>query len=265
MARIGIIGLGTLGSAMARRLLGARHEVVGYNRTAAKAAALEADGLTVAARPEDACDTDLVLSVLLNDAAVEDVLLAGAPFRSSAATHVSVSTIGVPLVGKLAAHHAANGQRFVSAPVFGRPEAALAGTMVVACAGSDDAVNASRAILEAFGRVEVIGTDPAAANVAKMAGNFLMASAVQSLREALALVEAGGGDRKQFADIVAAALFPTSFYERFGSMLATQGGDAPAVNPFANSARLSGQTAADLGVAAPLARTLAAALATPLS
>jgi 3-hydroxyisobutyrate dehydrogenase-like beta-hydroxyacid dehydrogenase len=98
-----------------------------------------------------------------------------------------------------------------------------------------------------------------------MAGNFLMASAVQSLREALELADAAGGERQQFVDIVTTALFPTSFYQRFGEVLAAQGSDAPAINPFANSARLIARTSRELSVPTPLADALAAALDRPLT
>ncbi len=260
MAEIGIIGLGALGAAMAARLLAKGHTVVGYNRTAEKAHALRDSGLQVARDAKEAASAAIVFSVLLNDAAVHELLLDGFPFSNDETTHVSVSTIGIPVVRALQARHDEAGHRFVSAPVFGRPQQALEGALVVACGGTDDAVAHCRPVLEDLGQVAQVGTAPEAANVAKMAGNFLMASAVQSLREAMALVDAAGIDRGQFADIVSTALFPTSFYRRFGALIAEQGSNAAAVNPFANSARLSGETAADLGLAAPLTATLADAL-----
>ncbi|NQV82046.1 MAG: NAD(P)-dependent oxidoreductase [Alphaproteobacteria bacterium] len=265
MARIGFIGLGALGSAMARRALAAGHDAVGFNRSTAKVSALADSGLVAVATAAAACDADIVFSVLLDDDAARAVLVDGQPFSGrTGVTHVSVSTISVPLVRQIGAAHAAAGQAFIAAPLFGRPDNVLAGTAVLAVGGEARAIASCRNVLESFGRVDVIGSDPGAANAVKMAGNFLMASAVQSLREALALAEAAGADRQQFVDIVTTALFPASFYQRFGALIAAQGSNAPAINPFANSARLVDQTSHDLGVIAPLAGALAAALANAL-
>lgn len=266
MARIGFIGLGALGSAMARRALEAGHDAIGFNRSPAKATALADTGLRVASSAAEACDADIVFSVLLDEKAVRQVLLERDPFSDRrGAIHVSVSTIGVPLVRALAAGHAAAGQPFISSPVFGRPEEVQAGSALLAVGGDARAIDSCRPVLSCFGRVEVVGPDPGSANAVKMAGNFLMASAVQSLREALRLAEAAGADRQQFADIVTTALFPVSFYERFGGLIARQGSGAPAINPFANSARLMAQTSREFGIATPLADTLGDALARPLA
>jgi len=265
MAKIGFIGLGALGAAMAERVLAQGHEVVGFNRSPEKVAALVPLGLKPAATAAAACDADMVISVLLDDAAVETVLVTDDPFGDAAATlHVSVSTISVPLVHALARRHAAAGQAFVSAPVFGRPDAIRDASAVIAVGGAAEAIERCREVLGSCGTLANVGPDPGTANAVKMAGNFLMASAVQSLREALLLAEAAGGDRQQFVDIVTTALFPTSFYQRFGGLLAAQGSDAPAINPFANSARLIARTSQELSVAAPLADALADALDRPL-
>ena len=190
----------------------------------------------------------------------------GFPFRDNpTATHVLVSTISVPLARDLARLHAEQGQAFVSAPVFGHPDNIHAANAVIAVSGAPESITRCHDVLASFGNVAVIGSDPGAANAVKMAGNSLMASAVQSLREALPLAEAAGGDRQQFIDIVTTALFPTSFYERFGGLLAAQGGNAPTINPFANSARLIVQTSLDLSVPTPLADALASALDHPIT
>lgn len=205
----------------------------------------------------------MVLSVLLDDAAAQQVLIDAFPFRRPTTVHVSVSTISVERVHALARRHAEAGQPFVSAPVFGRPDAARRGALLVGCAGSEAAMAQARPVLEPLGTVVPMGEDPATANVVKMAGNLLMASAVQSLREATALVTAAKGSPDQFAETVVETLFPTSFYRRFAAHIAESGG-AP-MNPFANSARLSAETAEALGVSAPLAATLRRALKAPMT
>ena len=261
MLKIGFIGLGNLGTAMAQRVMSRGHEVIGFNRSRTKAAALADAGLKQAATVEAVCAADIVFSVLLDDAAVKEVLVDGFPFHDNpAAIHVSVSTISVPLVRDLADLHEEQGQAFVSAPVFGRPDNIHSANAVMAVSGAPEAITHCHDVLAYFGSVAVIGSDPGTANAVKMAGNFLMASAVQSLREALSLAEAAGGDRQQFIDIVTSALFPTSFYERFGGLLAAQGNNAPALNPFANSAQLITQASRDLSVRMPLADALASTL-----
>jgi len=266
MTQIGFIGLGALGSAMAQRVLAAGYDTVGFNRSTAKATALATTGLRVASSAAEACDADIVFSVLSDEIAVRQVLLESDPFSGQRrAIHVSVSTIGVPLVRALAAGHAAAGQSFLSSPVFGRPETVLAGSALLAVGGDALAIDACRSVLACFGRVEVVGPDPGSANAVKMAGNFLMASAVQSLREAITIAEAAGADRQQFVDMVTSTLFPVSFYERFGGLIARRGSNAPAINPFANSARLVAQTSRELGAATPLADTLAEALSRSLA
>jgi 3-hydroxyisobutyrate dehydrogenase-like beta-hydroxyacid dehydrogenase len=265
MAKIGMIGLGALGTAMAECLLAAGHTVVGFNRTPEKATALAERGLQSVDSAAAASAADIVFSVLLDDAAARAVLWEADPFEGTDALHVSVSTIGLPIVRDLAHRHAARGQAFVSAPVFGRPDNVRDASAVIAVGGAPSAVDQCRAALACCGQVAVVGADPGAANAIKMAGNFLMASAVQSLREALELADAAGGDRQQFVDIVTTALFPTSFYQRFGGVMAAQGSDAPAINPFANSARLIARTSRALSVPTPLADALADALDRPLT
>ena len=137
MARIGVVGLGAMGQAIARRLLQTGHTVMGFNRTRSKAEALEPDGLVIADTLADACAADFVLNVLWDDAAVEEVLLPDGELFSAGRDlcHISVSTLSIPLARTLADKHRALGQSFVAAPVFGRPEDAPGGNLVVLTGG----------------------------------------------------------------------------------------------------------------------------------
>ncbi len=150
---------------MAANLLKAGHEVTVYNRTPSKAQALLAQGARYAAQPADACGGDAVITMLADDGAVESVVFGDAGVIRSLrprAIHVSSSTISVALSEKMAAAHAAAGQRFVSAPVFGRPDAAAAGKLFVAVAGAPDAVDESMPLLEAIGQKTFrFGNNPA--------------------------------------------------------------------------------------------------------
>jgi 3-hydroxyisobutyrate dehydrogenase-like beta-hydroxyacid dehydrogenase len=140
--RIGFIGLGQMGSGMAANLLAAGHDVLAYNRSQDKVAALADRGAVPAQTVADACAADVVISMLANDQAVEAVTFGDAGIVASLrpkAIHVSSSTISVALAERLTAAHADAGQRFVSAPVFGRPEAAEAAKLFVVAAGDGEA------------------------------------------------------------------------------------------------------------------------------
>ena len=140
--RIGFIGLGNMGAGMAANLLKAGHEVTAYNRSQDKVAALAEQGATPAATVAEACDGDIVISMLANDDAVEAVTFgdrtASLASLRPGATHVSSSTISVALAERLTDAHAEAGQGFVAAPVFGRPEAAAAAKLFVVAAGATD-------------------------------------------------------------------------------------------------------------------------------
>src|SRR5271168_1832184 len=142
--RVGLIGLGQMGSGMAANLLKGGHEVIVYNRTPSKAQALVELGARSAALVADACQGDAVITMLADDHAVESVVFGDTGVISNLgknAIHISCSTISVALSETMAAMHAASGKRFVSAPVFGRPDAAAAGRLFVAVAGVPDAVD----------------------------------------------------------------------------------------------------------------------------
>jgi 3-hydroxyisobutyrate dehydrogenase-like beta-hydroxyacid dehydrogenase len=133
--KVGLIGLGNMGSGMASNLLKGGHEVTVYNRTPSKAQALVAQGARYAAQVADACRGEAVVTMLADDGSVEGVIFGDAGVISNlrkGGMHISSSTISVGLSEKMTAAHAANGQRFVSAPVFGRPDAAAAGKLFVA-------------------------------------------------------------------------------------------------------------------------------------
>jgi 3-hydroxyisobutyrate dehydrogenase-like beta-hydroxyacid dehydrogenase len=222
--KVGFIGLGQMGSAMASNLLKAGHEVTVYNRSRDKADALAGAGAKVAASPAAACDNEAVFTMLANDDALSAVvdgeqgLLAG---LGRNAIHISASTISVALSERLAGEHATAGQRFVAAPVFGRPEAAAAAKLFVVAAGAKDAVEAVSPLFDAIGqRTFVVSEEPKAANLVKLSGNFLIASVIESLGEAMALTEKGGIDRHQYLDILTSTLFSAPIYKTYGGLIA---------------------------------------------
>ncbi len=180
--KVGFIGLGHMGTGMAANLLRAGHEVTVYNRTPGKAQGLVAQGARAAAGVADACGGDAVVTMLADDGAVEGAVFGEKGVIGSlgkGAIHVSMSTISVALSERLTAAHANAGQRFVAAPVFGRPEMAAAAKLFIVAAGAPDAVDACLPLFEAMGQKTFpIGDQPKAANLVKLSGNFLSASVI---------------------------------------------------------------------------------------
>ncbi len=227
--RVAFIGLGRMGLPMAANVLRAGHRLTVYNRTASRADALAAEGAAVAATPAGAArGAEVLVTMLADDSAVESVLFGddGATAPEGAfgalprgAAHVSMSTIGVALSRRLAARHAAAGHDYLAAPVFGRPEAAEAGRLRPVVAGPAAVVARCRPVLEAVGReVFVLGEDPGLANTVKLAGNFVLASAIEALGEAIALVRKSGGEASAFMEVMN-ALFASPVYASYGGLI----------------------------------------------
>lgn len=220
---IGLIGLGNMGGGIARSLLRAGHRVTVFNRTRERAEALRADGAAVAASISEACHGDAVLTMLADDAALESVVFAEAGVLHSlprGGLHVSLSTIGIALSDRLTAEHARAAQEFVAAPVFGRPEAAETGKLIVVAAGSRAAVARCQPALEAMGsRLVVMGERPSLANVAKLTGNFLIATVLESLAEALTFAQKSGLDAAAMLDFLTSTIFNVPVYKTYGTLI----------------------------------------------
>ncbi|ASW07577.1 NAD(P)-dependent oxidoreductase [Rhizobium sp. 11515TR] len=222
--KVGFIGLGQMGRAMAVNLIKAGHEVTVYNRSRDKAEVLAREGAKVAATVADACGGEAVFTMLAHDDALSAVVHGDGGVLASlgkGAVHISASTISVAMSERLTKDHAAKGQRFVAAPVFGRPEAAAAAKLFVAAAGAPDAIQSVTPLFDAIGqRTFVLGEEPKAANLVKLSGNFLIASVIESLGEAMALVEKGGVDRHAYLDLLTSTLFNAPVYKTYGGLIA---------------------------------------------
>jgi 3-hydroxyisobutyrate dehydrogenase-like beta-hydroxyacid dehydrogenase len=260
--KVGFIGLGQMGLGMAANLLKAGHDVTVYNRTATKVEALVAQGAKAAARVSDACRGDAVITMLADDGAVETVVTSDGGIIGSLpsdAIHISSSTISVALSERLAAAHAKAGQLFVAAPVIGRPDAAAAGQLFVVAAGAPDAIKAAASLFDAIGqKTFVVSEKPKAANLLKLSGNFLIASVIESVGEAMALIGKAGIDRRQYLDILTSTLFDAAVYKTYGGLIA-DGKFEPAgfAAPLGQKdIRLTLAAAEDLRVPMPLASLL---------
>jgi 3-hydroxyisobutyrate dehydrogenase-like beta-hydroxyacid dehydrogenase len=215
-----------MGSGMAANLLKAGHDLTVYNRTPGKAQALISQGARAANQVADVCRGDVVITMLADDGAVEGVVFGGNGVLASlrpGAVHISMSTISVALSERLAAAHAKAGQRFVAAPVFGRPEAAAAGKVFIVAAGDPDAREDCMPLFQALGqRTFPIADKPSVANLVKLSGNFLTATVIEALGEAMALVGKAGVDRREYLDLLTSSLFTAPVYKTYGTLIADE-------------------------------------------
>jgi 3-hydroxyisobutyrate dehydrogenase-like beta-hydroxyacid dehydrogenase len=220
---VGLIGLGGMGTGMAKSLLRAGHRVTVYNRTQTRAEALRADGATVAAMAADACKTGIVMTMLADDAALEAQVFGDGGILASlprGGVHISCSTISVALSDRLTSVHSAAGQEFISCPVFGRPDAAEGGRLAVVVGGPSQTIDRCKPLFESLGpKLLVVGEKPSLANVVKLSGNFLIASVLESLSEALAFARKSGVDAAMLLDFLTSTLFNAPVYKTYGGLI----------------------------------------------
>lgn len=223
----GFIGLGNMGEPIAANLLRAGYALRVYNRTASKAAALAAMGVTVVQGPEEvAVPGGIVFTMLSDDRAVEEVCLPAGSFverLGHGGVHVSISTIAPATARRLAEHHAQHKVDYIAAPVFGRPEAAVAKRVWVCMSGAAMARKRVAPILAAIGQGTFeFGDDPGAANVVKLCGNFLIASAIEALAESFTLAEKNGVNKKDVAEMLGKTLFACPVFQGYGAQISEE-------------------------------------------
>jgi len=216
LGEIGVVGLGHMGTAMAINLAAAGHRVMAYVRRREKMDELAALGLAPTRDIVDLFDCAVVISMLPDDAAVRDVVLGRpelgikglAAGLKPGAIHLSMSTISSTAASELASEHARHGQGYVAAPVFGNPDAARARQLFVVAAGAAAEVERCRPILDSLGqKTFVVGTDPGHANLIKLLGNMVTATAIEMLAEVVAVFLRRGHDPKPFIDILTSTMF----------------------------------------------------------
>jgi 3-hydroxyisobutyrate dehydrogenase-like beta-hydroxyacid dehydrogenase len=221
--KIGFIGLGQMGAGIAATLLKAGHEVAVYNRTFSKTEALVRLGAQAQRSVAAVCAAEVVITMLADDAALEDIVFGTGGVLASlkkGAAHISSSTISVALSKRLAAAHAVAGQHYLAAPVFGRPDAAASGKLIVVVGGQPKLVETYMPLFKGMGqRTFVMSNNPEDANLVKLSGNFLIAVVIESLGEALALIGKGGVDQQQYLDLITSTLFDAPVYKTYGRLI----------------------------------------------
>ncbi len=223
--KIGFIGLGNMGLPMAKNLIKAGYELQVYNRTAAKADELNQDKITICETPEAAASNVMfIVSMLSEDSILEEAVTGEHGLLKSIAkdaVHISMSTISPETSVKLSELHQQNGSYYLSAPVFGRPEAAAAQKLWVCVSGNTSIKEASKPILEAMSQgIFDFGEEAGKANVVKIAGNFMIMASMEMMAEAFTLGEKNGIDPKQMADFFGSTLFNAPIYQNYGKLIA---------------------------------------------
>jgi 3-hydroxyisobutyrate dehydrogenase-like beta-hydroxyacid dehydrogenase len=222
--KIGFIGLGHMGSAMASNLLKAGQDVTVFNRTPGKSGSLLQLGAQEATDIAGACQGEVVITMLADDLAVADTVFGQSGLIANlprGAIHISMSTISVALSGRLAQAHREAGQRYVAATVMGRPDMAAAGKLFIIAGGDPATVDICEPLFSALGqKTSRVGPDPTAANLVKLTGNFLQAAVIEALGEAVALVGKAGIDRRAYVELLTSTIFTAPAYKIFGPLIA---------------------------------------------
>ena len=229
---IGFIGIGSMGAAMIPNLVRAGHHVSAWNRNPAAAATLE--GVTPLATPAEAFQNDAVLTMLSDDAAIRSVILGtdllgtdllGTDILATArpgCIHIVMATISPALVAELVQRHQAAGIAYVAAPVFGVPAAAARAELNIMAAGDPQAVATVQPIFDALGRKTWhLGADPVHAAICKIAGNMMIALAIEAMGEASALTKHYGLEPKDFLEVITNTIMASPSYQRYGGFIAT--------------------------------------------
>jgi 3-hydroxyisobutyrate dehydrogenase-like beta-hydroxyacid dehydrogenase len=258
--KIGFIGLGQMGRGMAMRLIERGHELVVWNRTRSAVDALERAGAQAASAPRATLDSDIVITMLADDAAVDAVWLASALVQKMHAPtiHLNMATVSLRVAERLEICHADAGTHYVSAPVFGRPHAAASGQLDIVAAGPADALKRCEPLFAALGRQWFdAGRKPSHATIVKIARNYLLGTIIESLGEAFALVAKSGVDPAGFLEILTSTSLNAPAYKSYGGLIVH-----PPENPTfplklgLKDVELALQAGGDTGVPMPMAAVI---------
>lgn len=221
--KIGFVGLGAMGIVMAENLIDAGYKLQVYNRTASKIDELGNGVIKCNTPAEAAANADIIISIVSDDDAVKDVTNSILQTLPKNAVHISMSTISPEVSEQLASLHAAQGNYYIAATVFGRPEAAAAKKLWICISGNNAAKEVAKPILQHLGQgIFDFGENAGGANVVKIAGNFMIASSLEIMAEAYTLAEKNGLDRKQVSEFFSSTLFSAPIFQNYGKLIANK-------------------------------------------
>jgi len=225
--KVGFVGLGRMGQAMAGRILGGGHDLVVYNRSRDKAAELEKNGAKVASSIAEACrGREVVISMVSDDKALTEVVKEISGALEKGAIHVAMGTHGVHALREVDAVHGKLGQKFIASPVLGRPEAAAAGQIAIVPAGPADAIEKVAPLNALMGRRTFpAGSKPEGAAAVKLANNMLIGCAIEAMGEAFSLVRKYNVRPQVLFDVMTDALFAAPAYKIYGKIIVDESYD----------------------------------------
>lgn len=221
--RIGFLGLGTMGAAMAGRLIETGHDLIVWNRSSGPVETLVTAGAARAASPAEALAAPISFSMFANDEAAESVLSAENLAGEAGRLHVAMASLSPAAADRLAGVHAEVGVDYLAAPVLGRWNIAAEGNLNIIAAGSPAHIERAQPYFDALGkRTWVVGTEPRAANVVKAAVNYTIIHALEAIGESVAIVESHGIPAGDFTELLSSTLFAGPVYTGYGSMIANR-------------------------------------------
>jgi 3-hydroxyisobutyrate dehydrogenase-like beta-hydroxyacid dehydrogenase len=221
--QVGFIGVGRMGKAMARNLMKGGHQVLAFDVSQGSLDEIKRDGAAVATSAREAFAGDAVISMLPNDAAMRATFLTGdiLPSGNNPPIHINMATASIACADELAKVHAAKGVPYLSATVYGRPEMAAERNLNILAAGDPAVVKKVQPLFDAMGkRTWQLGSDPRSSNVAKIAGNLMVACMLESMSEAAALARAYDIDPNTVLDVVVGSLFDVPIYRIYSDLVA---------------------------------------------
>jgi 3-hydroxyisobutyrate dehydrogenase-like beta-hydroxyacid dehydrogenase len=220
MARVGFLGLGSMGQAMARQLIDAGHDVVVWNRSEGPRVELQRAGATAVETPREALAVDVSISMLANDPAA-DAVLSPENLPEARVVHANMASVSPDMGEKLATRFAEAGHGYVASPVLGRPEVAAAGRLNILAGGDSRDISVLQPFFDAMGtKTWPMGEDARTANVVKIAVNYNIIHAIQALAESVAITTAAGVKPAEFVEVLTQTLFGGVVYSGYGRLIA---------------------------------------------
>lgn len=220
MAKVGFLGLGSMGQAMATRLVDAGHEVVVWNRSEAPRLKMEQAGATAVDHPAKALAVDVSVSMLANDQAA-DAVLSEEHLPDHRIVHANMASVSPDMGQSLAERLSSHGHGYVASPVLGRPNVAAAGGLNILAGGQAADIEALQPFYDVMGaRTWPMGEDPRTANLVKIAVNYNIIHAIQALAESVALTTAAGVKPQDFVEVLTNTLFGGVVYTGYGNLVA---------------------------------------------
>ncbi len=225
--KIGFIGLGRMGHAIAGRLKTAGLDLIVYDRSPERMQEFAAAGTKIAASVKQACDDrDLVITMLPDDAALEQVALDPGGICESLPAgriHMIMGTHGPAAVRACAERHEREGQLTINTPVLGRPDIAAAGQLGIVIGGPEDVVHRCKSVIDAVARrVFKAGDRPEHSAIVKLANSLVLACAIEAMGEGFSLVRKYGVDAKVLYEVMTEGLFAAPAYKGYGKLIADE-------------------------------------------